>query len=99
MPLLLQGGADGAVLVERARQLRGANLREPRAAVRDQRRRDRVREREPAPSVARRRLALGEERALVLLLPLRELRDIDERGAVELRPVVEHLDDVGSGTG
>jgi len=48
-------------------------------------------------AVARGGFRLRVELALVVLLPIRQVRHIGERAAVEVRPVVEHLHDVGPG--
>ena len=53
-------------------------------------------QREKAAADLRVRLRLRVEASLVLPLPVREIADVQEPVLVEVRPVVQHMDDVGA---
>jgi hypothetical protein len=94
LALLLESRADLPVLLERLRRLAGADLREPRAPVGDQAAAGAVGEREPLLALPCRRLRVLVVAALLLGLPLAEIADVGEAVLVEVRPVVQHHDDV-----
>jgi hypothetical protein len=94
--VLLELRRDLAQLFVRLRKRRDADLVEPRLPVGDQARHDRVRERQELAAHLRVLLGLPVEPALLLGLPLRDVRHVDEAVFIEVRPVVQHVDDVGA---
>jgi hypothetical protein len=92
--LLLERGPDLPVLVERLGRLQGAHLREPRLAVGGEDAAGAVGQREALAAHLGRHLAVRVVAALILGLPVAQVRDVDEGVGVEVRPVVEHQDQV-----
>ena len=94
--VLLELRGDLAQILVRLRERRDADLVEPRLPVGDQAGHDRVREREEFTADLRVLLGLPVEAALLLGLPLRDVGHVDEAVFIEVRPVVEHVNDVGA---
>src|SRR5215472_3994319 len=93
--LLLELRANLSQLVVALGESGHADLVEPRFPVRDQSRHDAVGQRHELAAHLHVRLGLRVERALLLDLPLRQIADVEEPVRVEVRPVVEHVHDVG----
>jgi len=97
LTLRLELGEELPRLVPGLRVLVGARLLEPRPPVGDGVPDDRMRHGEPAAADVGRRRPDVVEAALGPGQRRREIADVDELAPVELRPVVEHDEDVGAG--
>src|SRR5512145_3499537 len=96
LPLGLELLPDLTVFVPGLWKLLGANLVEPRAPVGDGVADDGVGYREPAAADPGGRLEHFVEPALRLADRLGDVGYVDDAVGVEVRPVPQHLDDVGS---
>src|SRR5262249_32999386 len=85
-----------AILVPRLRKLLEANFVEPRSPVGDRVSNDAVGHGEPLAADLGARVEHVIEAGLTLTDRLGDVRDVDESVGVELRPVPQHLDDVGA---
>ena len=96
LALILEGGAELPVLVQGPGRSGRSRLGKPGLAVVDEGGGDAVGQAQPPASLAGRGLGLRVELALIALLPVAQVRHVDEAARIEVRPVVKHLDDVGA---